>query len=115
MNPENRKHASNLAKRAGKQSKYAAQNMGKAAQVAAQPVLEEVQDIVETVEDVTEEAVNTAKRVNPFALSRLSSNTGQGFLALSVALYASGFAFSKFRGVYTGRSHVLNSPVKISE
>ncbi len=115
MSDTHRREAAELGKRASIQGKHAAQNAGRAARAAAQPVLEEVQDMTEKVEDVAEETVKTAKRVSPLALSRLSSNTGQGFLALSVALYAAGFAISKFKGVYMGHSQVLNAVTKTAE
>ncbi len=85
MNPdENRRDAADLAKRSGRQGKHAARNAGKAAQVAAQPVLEE--------------GVKKAKRVSPLGLSRLSGNTGQGFLAMSVAIYAGVYAVTSSAG-----------------
>lgn len=96
----NREEASELGKRASKQGKNAAKNAGKAVQVAAEPVLEEA-------EEKAEEAVRTAKRINPLGLSRLTGNTGQGFLALSVAIFAGTFAVNKFRGVYMTRNQVV--------
>jgi hypothetical protein len=107
MDPEHRQEASELGKRAGRQSKHALRNAGKAAQVAAQPVLEEVEDTVEGV-------VKTAKRVSPIGISRLSGDTAVGFMAVSVALFAGHLAFNKFRGVYTGRSLVIKSTPKMS-
>lgn len=109
MNPDdNRREAANLAKRSGRQGKHAVRNAGKAAQVAAQPVLEEVQA-------ATEEVVKKTKRVSPLGLSHLSGNTGQGFLAMSVAIYAGVYAANKFRGVYINRDQVINAVVKTSE
>ena len=109
MNPDdNRRDAANLAKRSGRQGKHAVRNAGKAAQVAAQPALEEVQE-------VTEDVVKKAKRVSPLGLGRLSGNTGQGFLAMSVAIYAGVYAVNKFRGVYINRDQVIDAVVKTSE
>ncbi len=114
MSDNTEEAASELAKRARTQGKHAARNAGRATRLAAQPALEEVRDVTERVEDVAEEAVRTAKRVSPIGLSRLSGNTAQGFMALSVAFWAGSFAFSKFRGVYTGRNLVMKTAPKIA-
>jgi hypothetical protein len=41
-------------------------------------------------------------------LSRMSSDTGVGFLALSVAIYSGAVAYTKFRQAASGRSQVIS-------
>lgn len=110
------KKAAELAKRASQESKQAAKDAARAAKVAAEPIVdavaEEVQDTAQKLEGTAEDAVKTAKRINPWALSRISRDTGEGFLALAVALWAGTIAVNKFRGAYTGRRYVLESTVK---
>ena len=113
MSDNTEEAASELAKRAGRQGKHAARNAGRATRVAAQPALEEVREVAEKIEDVAEETVKHAKRVSPVGLSRLSGNTAQGFMALSVALWAGNFAFGKFRGVYQGRNVAIKTSPKV--
>lgn len=120
---QNAEEAARLAKQAKGQGRAAAKNAGRAAQrgarvarAAAEPVVDavvdEAQDTVEKLEGTAEDAVKTARRINPRVLSRISGDTGQGFIALSVALWAGTIAFNKFRGAYEGRSHVLQSVAK---
>lgn len=100
MNNEDRQEASELTRRAGKQSRSAAR-------LAAEPVLEEVQDAAEKIEGTVEETVRTARRVNPKVLQRMSNDTGQGFLALSVAIWAGSLAFGKLRSANARSSQIL--------
>lgn len=69
-----------------------------------------VQDVVETAAEQAEEGVETMKRVDPRVLSRISSDTGQGFMALSVAIWAGTFAYNKFRVAYVGRKAITSTP-----
>lgn len=103
--------AAELAERAAKQGKQASKNAARAARVAAEPVVEHVvdsaRDVTNKLEGTAEDAIRTASRVNPKTLSRISGDTGVGFLALSVSLYAGAIAVNKFRAVYAGRNAVI--------
>lgn len=88
--------------RAGRQGRNAAKNTARAAQLAATPA-------AEAAEEVVDGAVETAKRFNPRGLAALSGDTGTGFLALSVALYAGVVAYNKFGAVIKGRSRAVSS------
>lgn len=99
-----------LASRARKQMRHAAKNTGRAAQAAAKPVLEEAQEGVDRLEEVAEDAVETAKRLNFRVMSRISGDTGQAFLALSVAIFAATVATSKFKGAFAKSGSVLGKP-----
>lgn len=96
--------AQELAGRAGKQAKNAGKNAGRAVRAAAEPALESVG---EHAEEAAEAVRETARRVNPGALGRISSDTGVGFLAISVAVYAGAIAVGKFRQAYSGRKSVI--------
>jgi hypothetical protein len=106
MPTEEPDEAIDLARRAKTQGKNAIKNAGRAARVAAEPVLEEASD---KLEDVAEEAVRTTKRFDPRMLGRISGDTGQAFLALSVAIYAAAIATKKFQGVYAKSYRILDN------
>lgn len=107
MSDENQEEAKQLARKAAREAKAAARDASRAAKVVVEPVIdaaaEEAQDTAHKFED-------TARRVNPWVLSRISSDTGQGFIALSVALWAGTIAVNKFRGAYAGRTAVMTRP-----
>lgn len=113
MNNEEKQEAAARVKQARGQSRAAAKNVGRAAKVVAEPVVdavvEEVQDTAEKLEGTAEDAVKEAKRVNPWAISRITSDMGQGFLALSVAVAASTYAAYKFRDAYAGRNSLITA------
>lgn len=114
MDEQEKREASVHAARAAEQAKHAAKNAGRAAKDIADPLLadaaEELRDTGEKLEGTAQDAAKAAKRLNPGGLAALTGNTGQGFLALSVALYASAIAYSKFRGVYLERGRALKTP-----
>lgn len=112
MTDESQNAATEHAKQAAGQGKAAARNAGKALRTVAEPameaVAEEARDTAQKLEGTAEDAVNVARRVDPRVLSRISGDTGVGFLALSVSLYAGAVAFAKFRQAYSGRSHITS-------
>lgn len=90
MSANRKKTAGQAAATARKQASHAANNAVDAAQLAAAPA-------IDAVEGVVEETMDTIKRVDPYAVSRGLSKTGQGFIALSIAATAATFAFTRFR------------------
>jgi hypothetical protein len=112
MSEPNNEEAAELAGRAAKQGKDAAKNAGRAARAVAEPVLDhvvdEAQDTVHKLEGTIDDAVSASRRFNPRVLSRISSNTGVGFIALSVSIAAATLAVTKFRGAFADRSQVIS-------
>lgn len=104
--------AKRLAGRAGKQAKQAGRNAGRAAkagaEAAADTVADEARDAADKVEGTVDDAVNAARRINVGVLGRMSSDTGVGFLALSVSIYAGVIAYTKFRQAASGRTEVIS-------
>lgn len=113
MSEQDKQEAKELGARAARQSQQAAKNTARAARAAMPVAAEKVGDAAEVVNDAAEEAVETvtreARRVSPRILSRLTGDTGIGFLALSVSIYAGTIAFNQFRGVYSQRSQVMRT------
>jgi hypothetical protein len=112
LSDENAAEAKARAKTAGTQAKHAARNTGRAAKAAAAAGAEEVADVAETVsdraEEIADEAVQTAKRVNVGVLGKMSSDTGVGFLALSMCIWSGTVAYYKFRAAAAGRSQIVS-------
>lgn len=112
MSDENAQEAKTRAKRAGTQAKHATRNAGGAAKAAAQAGAEEVADAAENVadraEEIADEAVQAARRVNVGVLGKMSSDTGVGFLALSMCIWSGTVAFYKFRAAASGRSQIIS-------
>jgi hypothetical protein len=110
---EQKQEAAELAKRARGQSKAAAKNGARAVKTVAEPVIdavhEEAVDTVNKLEGTADDAIRTARTINPRVLSRISGDTGQGFIALSVAIWAGTIAVNKFRGAYAGRNAVMTA------
>lgn len=106
MTPKNEEEAGELAHRAGRQARNAGKNASRAAKAAVEPVVEavedEVRDTADKLEGTAQDAARAARKINPKMLSRISGDTGVGFLALSVAIYAGAIAYSKFRQVASG-------------
>ena len=100
MSESDKDEAKTLAKRSAKQLKHSSVNAARATRVVAEEVVDDAQEAVEEVADV-------AKRVNTGVLSRMSSQTGQAFLALSVSIVAATFATNKFRAAYEARKQVV--------
>jgi hypothetical protein len=113
MSEDIQQDAAELAKRSRSQAKNSAKNAGRAVKAVAEPVVdataEEIHDTAQKLEGTAEDAMQAARKFDMRALTRLSSDTGQGFIALSVALWAGSIAFNKFRAVKTGGSNVLQS------
>lgn len=109
---EESQEAKALAKRAGAQAKHAGKNTGRAARAAAEAgaevVADEAHEAVETVEGTAEAAAHAARRVNVGVLTRMSGDTGIGFLALTVAIYSGTVAYMKFRQAWSGGSQVIS-------
>lgn len=99
MEASNNEEAAELAARAAQQGKNAGKNAGRAVKAVAEPVLEDIQDNVEKLEGTVEDAVDAAKRFDLRMLSRITSDTGVGFLAMSISISAALVAYTKFRGV----------------
>jgi hypothetical protein len=112
LTDEKQTEAEELAHRAASQAKNAAKNSGRAAKAVAEPVVEtvvdEARDTAQKFENTAGDVARVARRVNPKILSRMSSDTGVAFLALSASLYAGAVAFNKFRVAYAGRKQVLS-------
>lgn len=105
MSEKDKQEAQELAARAAAQGKNATKNAGRAARAAAPVAAEKIGDAAEAVNDRAEETVdamsNTARRFGPRLFRKLTGDTGIGFFALSVSLYAGGIAFSKFNSAYS--------------
>lgn len=118
MSDKDKQEARELAARAARQSQQAAKNAGRAAKAAAPIVAETAGDAAEKVNDAAEEAVDaamqTTKKFGPRVLSKLSSDTGVGFFALSVAVYAGALAFNRFGAAYSSSKVVRSSPAEAS-
>lgn len=110
---EAKQEAVTQAKRAGTQAKRAARNTGRAANAAAEVAKESIEESADNVVDLAEaaadKAAQTSKRVSPKALAAISGNTGQGFIALSVAIWAGSVAAHRFNAAYAGRSSVIKA------
>lgn len=112
-NDENQKaqEAAELAKSAGKDTANAGKKALKAVQTGADAatdaVADEAQDIANKAHDTAEDAVQAARKIDVGVLSKISGDTGIGFLALSVSIYAGAVAFAKFRQAASGRTRVL--------
>lgn len=100
MSEQDRSEARTHLGRAGRQSRNAAKNVARAAR-------EESSHLTEIVEDAGEEVADTAKRINVRRLSALTGDTGIGFLALSVSMYAGAIAYKQFRNVVHNRGAVV--------
>lgn len=111
MSDENQTEAQELAKRAGAQGKNAAKNTARAMKAAAEPAavsaVAEAKETGAKLEGTAQDAVRAARRMDVGVLGRLSSDTGVGFLALSVAIYSGTIAYTKFRQVARGGSAVM--------
>jgi hypothetical protein len=91
------------------QDKQATKNLAARAAREARAAASDATVVVENgASHAAEETVDTVRRFNPRGLAGLSGDTGTGFLALSVALYAGTIAFNKFRSVYAGRGRALS-------
>lgn len=112
MTENDKAKAKEQAAQAGSQAKAAAKSAGRAARDAAEPVVEavadEARDTAEKVEGTVDDAVRAARKINPGVLGKMSSDTGVGFLALSVAIYSGTIAYVKFRQAASGRSQVIS-------
>lgn len=104
--------AGKQAKQSGRQARASARNAGRAAkagaEAAADTVADEARDAAEKVEGTVDDAVDAARRIDVGVLGRMSSDTGVGFLALSVSIYAGLIAYTKFRQAASGRSHIVS-------
>lgn len=103
--------AAEQAKQAGHQAKAAAKNAGRAAKDAAEPVAERAaeaaRDTGDKLEGAAQDAYRTVRKVNPGVLGKISSDTGVGFLALSVCIYSGTIAFYKFRNALDARKSIV--------
>lgn len=104
--------AAGHAKQAAGQAKAAAKEAAAAVSTAAEPVVDRVSDAAQNgasrIEDTAEDALDAARRVNPKIISKITGDTGVGFLALSVCIYSGTVAFYRFRSAFEGRSKVLS-------
>jgi hypothetical protein len=98
MSDQEKREAQEHAARAARQAKHAAKNAGRAAAEGAEYAADEV---VET----SKQAV---RRFSPRGLAMITGDTGIGFLALSVSLYAGVIAFNSFHAAYNGRRRAVN-------
>jgi hypothetical protein len=97
--------------RAASQARNATKNTARAAKDIAVPLAEdaaeEIRDTGEKLEGTVEDAVQSARKLSPRALSHISGDVGWGFLALSVSLYAGALAYNKFSAAYAGRKTII--------
>lgn len=102
--------AKEYAERAGEQGKHAVKNSGRAVRAVAEPMVEgaaeEIREAGDRIEDTAHDAFRAARRVNVGVLGRMSSDTGIGFLALSVAIYSGAISYAKFRQALAGRGRI---------
>lgn len=109
---DNAEEAKARASTAATQAKHAGRNTGRAAKAgakaAAEAVADEAEETADKVEGTVDDAVDAARRINVGVLGRMSSDTGVGFLALSVSIYAGVIAYTKFRQAASGRSHIVS-------
>ena len=109
MSDKDKQEAQELAARAAAQGKHAAKNAGRAAKAGASVAAEKIGDEAEIVNEKAEETVrvmeDTARRASPRIIRTLTSDTGIGFFALSVSIYAGTIAFSKFNSAYSNRRY----------
>jgi F0F1-type ATP synthase membrane subunit b/b' len=112
LSDDNATEAKDRAKTARTQAKHASKNIGRSARAAGKAGAEEVADAAENVadraEEIADEAVQAARRVNVGVLGKMSSDTGVGFLALSVCIYSGTVAYVKFRQAASGRSQIIS-------
>jgi len=97
MSEQDKQEAAEHAARAARQAKHAGKNAGRAAAEGAEYVAEEV---IGTSQKVI-------KRFSPRGLAAISGDTGTGFLALSVALYAGAIAYNRFQSAFDGRRRAV--------
>lgn len=111
MTQDNAQEAKERASVASTQAKHAAKNSARAAKAAAEAgveaVADEARDAADKFEDTADDAVRAAQRVDVGMLGKISSDTGVGFLALSVSIYSGIIAYTKFRQAVSGRSQVI--------
>jgi hypothetical protein len=112
LSDDNATEAKDRAKTARTQATHASKNNGRSARAAGKAGAEEVADAAENVadraEEIADEAVQAARRVNVGVLGKMSSDTGVGFLALSVCIYSGTVAYVKFRQAASGRSQIIS-------
>lgn len=129
MSEEDKQEAKEHAERAGTQAKHAVKNTGRAAAAAAAAaadgaedfydaakdrapdVIEGAKDTAETAADLGGTAVKKtgrkASRVNPWGIAAITGDTGQGFMALTVAIWAGTISFNKFSSAYHNRGRAV--------
>lgn len=101
MSDQDKQEAAELAARAGTQGKNALKNTGRAGRAAALHAADVTENAAEeTVEVVSE----TTKHVGSRLLSKITSDTSIGFLAMSVSIYAGVIALNKFGLVIARRN-----------
>lgn len=112
MTNEDKDKAKEQAAQAGHQARAAAKSGGRALRHAAEPVVEavadEARDTAEKVEGTVNDVADAARRIDVGVLGKMSSDTGVGFLALSVCIYSGAVAYAKFRQAASSRSNVIS-------
>lgn len=107
--------AAELAKQAKGQGKAAAKNATRAAKIVTEPVVEKVaeeaQDTAHKLEGTIDDAAHAARRLDTRVLGHISSDTGQAFMALAVAIWAGTIAGNKFRAAAAGRKALMTRPI----
>jgi hypothetical protein len=100
MDEQEKAAAKELAGRGVRQARHAAKNTAKATAYAADAIGDDIQEGAEKV-------VEAGKRINPKALTFISSETGMGFLALALGVGAFAFAGRRFSGAIAARKQVV--------
>lgn len=112
MATEDKDRAKEQASQVGSQAKAAAKSAGRAARGAAEPVVEavadEARDTAEKVEGTAHDVADAVRKVDVGVLGKMSSDTGVGFLALSVCIYSGAVAYAKFRQAASGRKQIIS-------
>lgn len=116
MSEQDKQAAQDHAQRAGTQAKHAAQNTAKAAEHAASAGVDKAEEAADNVvnfgEKAAKRAARTSRRLDSQALAILTGDMGQGFIALSVSLWAATISFNKFNAAYAAKNNVIRSQVR---
>jgi hypothetical protein len=131
MSEQDKQEANEHARRAASQAKNAAKNTGRAARAAASAGVDTAKDVgddfydaakdrgSEVIDGVKEVAGDIADRPRPTGrkvggtrpsargLAVLTGDMGQGFIALTVALWAGSIAFQKFGAAFDARGMAM--------
>lgn len=115
MSEQDRQEAREHLSQARRQAGQAARHATKAAKIVGEVAAEETGDalrhsadeVKEVASDVAEETKRVAPKFSARGLAAISSDTGIGFMALSVSIYSGAIAFYKFKAAFDGRGRAI--------